>query len=508
VGDVGVIKKSEVIRKNVSDVHLNDEIETLLTELGIGRTEPSAYETAWVARLAPRYPQFEGSLEWLRQHQHDDGTWGAAPLFYHDRFISTLAAIVALRELGTGKRDQRRVERGERALWGLLGKLHADANDTVGFPLLALSLGEEADRLGLNVPRPPLRHRGAYDRKMNALFNRPNRNWRGSTLTFSLEGMRSAIQEGDDLFEENGSISISPAATAAYLMAHHHDGALTYLEDLYQTGGHGGIPALAPIDVFEIVWSLNHLRIAGAISPEHPVVQELLGYLWGRWSSEQGIRLASHFPVPDVDDTAAAYTMMRWGGYSPNASAFGFFEVEDHFVTFHGETDPSLSANVRLLATLKHSNDPDIDPRWIEKIMVFLHKQDSNGSFWWDKWHASPYYVTGFALRTLVGIDDELARSRLRWMLNTQRDDGGWGYLGGSTAEETAYCLEALIQWHCNVAPVREQILDEAANYLYAHIHDVEHPPLWINKGLYTPTNPIRAAILGALFAYEQMKSD
>lgn len=491
----------------MADNSLNQAIETLLTELGGGKTEPSAYETAWVARLIPRYPQFSDSLDWLRQNQHDDGTWGAKHHFFHDRFISTLAAVVALRELGNGYRDERRIKRGVAALWHLIGHLHSDANDTVGFPLLALSLSEEAENMGLHVPRPPLRHRDSYYRKMTMLLKNPDRNWRGTTLTFSLEGMRSAFKDGDDLFEANGSISISPAATAAYLMAHHHEGGLRYLETLRQAGRGGGIPALAPIDVFEIVWSLNHLRLAGAITPDHPGVQQILAYLWGRWSPERGICLATHFPVPDVDDTAAAYTLLRWGSYSPTAGAFAFFEVGDHFVTFHGETDPSLSANARLLATLLESDDPEIDHRWVEKLTKFLREQDVTGSFWWDKWHASPYYVSGFSLPALSGFDDNLARSRLNWMLNTQRDDGGWGYLGSSTPEETAYCLEALLFWRERVELIDIAQIDEAAGYLYDHLYDLEHPALWINKGLYTPTYPVKAAVLSALFAYERHKS-
>ncbi|MBK8022535.1 MAG: hypothetical protein IPK19_14170 [Chloroflexi bacterium] len=491
----------------MADSSLTAAIESLLTELGVGKTEPSAYETAWVARLSHRYPQFSDALDWLRQNQHDDGTWGAKHVFFHDRFISTLAAVVALCEQGNGTRDDRRVKRGVAALWHLIGNLHSDPNDTVGFPLLALSLSEEAENMGLNVPRPPLRHRDAYYRKMNALLQRPDRAWRGTTLTFSLEGMRGAFRCEDELFEANGSISISPAATAAYLLAHHNDQALAYLESMRQSGRNGGIPAIAPIDIFEILWALNHLRLAGAVTPNHPVVQQALSFLWSQWSTDHGICLASHFPVPDVDDSAAAYTLLRWGNYSPNAGAFAFFEVEDHFVTFHGETDPSLSANVRLLATLKESEDTEIDPRWITKLAKFLHQHDSSGSFWWDKWHASPYYVTGFALPALVGFDDVLARSRINWVMNTQRDDGGWGYLGHSTPEETAYCLEALLYWREKVGLIDMRLLDEAADYLYDHLSEQDHPALWINKGLYTPTYPIKAAILSALFAYENHKS-
>ena len=109
---------------------IKTQIELLLKDLGKGRVDGVAYDTAWVARLTEHYPGhgFDNSMEWLRQNQHDDGTWGAPLVHYHDRFISTLAAIVALQEGGRETRDQRRVKRGEAALWKLIGKLGKDNN--------------------------------------------------------------------------------------------------------------------------------------------------------------------------------------------------------------------------------------------------------------------------------------------------------------------------------------------------------------------------------------------
>src|SRR5215207_6930056 len=85
------------------------EIHVLLQKLGKGKIHSVAYDTAWVARLATRYPghRFEESIEWLRRNQYEDGTWGASQLHYHDRFVSTMGAIIALKESGTNLRDER-----------------------------------------------------------------------------------------------------------------------------------------------------------------------------------------------------------------------------------------------------------------------------------------------------------------------------------------------------------------------------------------------------------------
>src|SRR5690606_26426547 len=180
-----------------------------------GKIHGVPYDTAWIARLATRYPgyDFEESTEWLRHNQHEDGTWGASQLHYHDRFVSTLAAVVALREAGANGRDARRVQRGEDALWKLANHLGRDASDTVGFPIISTSLAQDAQQLGLDIPRFPIRYEAAYKRKVHALLSQPNRDWRFNVISFSFEGLWRTIGEGDQVLEANYSVASSPAAT-------------------------------------------------------------------------------------------------------------------------------------------------------------------------------------------------------------------------------------------------------------------------------------------------------
>lgn len=484
---------------------LENEIDAFLAQLGDGRVRGVAYDTAWVARLAPRYndPQIAGALEWLRRNQYEDGTWGGRLVQYHDRFISTLAAIVALREVQADPRDERRVQRGEQALWKIVGRLGRDDSDTIGFPILSAALASEAASLGLDVPSPPIRYADAYHRKVEKLLNSPHRDWRGNTLTFSLEALRKALQATDHVLAGNGSVSSSPAATAAYSLEAPHTTLATsfkYLKSVQHEDG--SIPAVAPIDLFEIAWSINHLRLAGAITPEMRQVRRLLDHLWEQWSPITGASYSSHFAVKDLDVTAASFTVLNWAGYNVSPDVFAYYEVAEHFLCYPEETNPALSAHVRLLAALRMCQNELDYPAWVSKIVNVLHKFDDNGSYWWDKWHVSPYYVSGVAVNALHGIDDHLAYSRLKWILRTQNDDGGWGYLGTSTAEETAYCLEALLRWHVNVTSIDRSLLDAAAEYLWKNFPERQHPPLWIGKSLYYPSGPVKAAVLGALYSY------
>jgi len=51
----------------------------LLKEIGPGKMMVTAYDTAWIARLVEiGEPIGELAMEWLREHQLPDGSWGAA----------------------------------------------------------------------------------------------------------------------------------------------------------------------------------------------------------------------------------------------------------------------------------------------------------------------------------------------------------------------------------------------------------------------------------------------
>ncbi len=476
----------------------------ILRELGRGQVDYAAYDTAWTARLAPYYPEygFDSAVEWLRRNQHADGTWGALPLHYHDRFISTLAAVVALQEAGGEPRDRRRVKRGEDALWKLVGKLGHDDSDTVGFPILSTALAEEALALGLEVPMAPVRYAGPYKKKVAALLDQPARQWRGHTLSFSLEALRSAVDDGDEVLERNFSVGSSPAATAGYLMTRRDERALAYLSGLQQRDAGGAMAAMDPIDVFETAWVVSHLSMAGVIHPDMKHIRRALDHLWSLWSNDRGTSYSSFFAITDIDDTAAAFSALQWGGYPVDVGVFSYYEMPEHFACYPGETNPSLSAHVRLIKALRTQPDSPQARAWLAKAVTALRLLDENGSFWWDKWHASPYYVNSAALPVLHGVADDLARTRLKWILRTRNDDGGWGYLGSSTPEETAYVLEALLYWDEQVERLPPGVIEAGVRYLRPHALAQCFPSLYIAKTLFTPTRVVQSAILGVLYRY------
>jgi halimadienyl-diphosphate synthase len=271
----------------------------------------------------------------------------------------------------------------------------------------------------------------------------------------------------------------------------------------------GGAPFVKPIDIFEALWTLHHLRLANAITPEQPEVRRVLDFVWSMWSPEKGLSYSPYFPVTDLDDTAVAFSLLRWGGYATNSDVFKLYEHDQYFCCYPGELDQSLSVNIRLLAALQADRQYQHFDAWTQKISAMLRRSDLTGYFWFDKWHISPYYLTSTAIWSLHGIVDDLLPSRIKWMVRTQRDDGGWGYYNQSTVEETAYCLHALLFWDEHTSDrIDPEILSAAANYLSQHSSNPHYPPLWIGKSLYTPRKVVHSAVLAALFSYREHMND
>lgn len=484
---------------------LDERISKLLKSLlqGYSRVSSTAYDTTWTARLVRYYPNkgFEASLKWLRDNQFEDGSWGS-PIFHcHDRIVSTLAAIVALKEIGE-EEDAQRIKSGQHFLWHNSPRLHHDANDTIAFPIIIVALTQQAEALGLDIPSNLYRDVSKIEKKLNMLNVHPEM-WRATTLHHSLEAIIKYLPVGVDLDfgDETGCVGCSPSATASAMMNPQTSTqkSMDYLLKIIQHQGDGGAPNVDRIDVVEGAWAINNLLKDKLVQPDQPEVRRILDALWDIWSPEVGVSFSSSFGVPDLDDTSVAFTVLRWGGYPADLNIFEGYESEDHFNCFRGELDPSLSAHIRMLVALQWAKDAPQYERWNEKVIKLLRHYDLNGYFWFDKWHASPYYLTAPSVWLLHGIVDDLLSPRIKWITKTQQADGGWGFYDFSTVEETAYCLQALMYADEHIQPVDRSIIEAGANFFLSHLDKAEHPPLWIGKGLYTPEFVVESSMIATL---------
>ncbi|KAH0467845.1 hypothetical protein IEQ34_002878 [Dendrobium chrysotoxum] len=105
-----MLKDYEAMQPNTSNQvgEQDARIETLIREikdmflrLGDGEISPSAYDTAWIARIPslndPNKPQFPTTLQWILKNQLKDGSWGEPSFFFlYDRLVCTISCTLTL----------------------------------------------------------------------------------------------------------------------------------------------------------------------------------------------------------------------------------------------------------------------------------------------------------------------------------------------------------------------------------------------------------------------------
>ena len=475
-----------------------------VNKVGVGRSglmKPTAYDTAWLARIPAEHdfsvPAFPESLDWLRQNQNEDGSWGAEIEYVHDRVISTLITILALAEWeGSGPsgdgQDRIAIERGLTYIWEKAVQLEHE-HETIGFEVILPTLLKECRERSFSLPLSAFaRYDKMRDEKLakippGLLYSR------NTTLAFSLEFMGDSLDldKTGSLQESNGSIGVSPSATAYFLIKQPNNGAARrYIAEIARVYGNKA-PQVFPFDVFETAWSLWNLFVAesdGRIQQNAQHVYDLKAL----WERERGAGFSSVYSVVDADVSAMVLRVLRLAGLDPDPGPLYRFEQEDYFICYSFERNPSTSANIHALEALK-----GIDRCCSSKVAKWLRSVQVDSSYWMDKWHASPYYPTAHAVIALIGADCNLAKSAVQWILDTQQPDGCWGYYGRTTVEETAYCLQALSLYDRCVEPVNREALVRGREGLLAHRYEM--PALWIGKCLYTPVRVVESAVCSAL---------
>ena len=485
---------------------MKDLIETLIDEIGPGNMGSTAYDTAWTARLGEiDWSLSSRSLAWLAENQLPDGSWGAsAPFYYHDRVICTLAAMIALSYQGRRGHDKYQVERGklalERIVSGATQGLLSDPNGaTVGFEMIAPTLSAEAEKLGLiNNQGNRILGRLSKLRAKKLAYLQNNMINRHVTMAFSAEMAGTDgkhMLDVEHLQESNGSVGVSPSATAyfARYIKRGDETSLSYLRRVIKSDG--GMPNVAPFDVFEIAWTLWNLSFIPGLE-KNGKLQPHIDFLSNAWQPKRGVGFAAGYSVKDSDDTGLVYdTLLRFGCEKDLASVL-MYEEKDHFRCFDLEANPSISANIHVIGAL---GEAGLDRRnsSVQKVIRFLYKAKGSNAFWTDKWHSSPYYATAHAIIACAKLVPDLVTDAVQWILQTQNKDGSWGTFI-STAEETAYAIQALWLWNENVARIPTHAIRDGARWLREHM-DQPYPPLWIGKYLYNPSLVIRSAVISAL---------
>jgi halimadienyl-diphosphate synthase len=476
----------------------------LLSNLGNGAMSPSAYDTAWVARVPlpgdPSQPAFPQALEWLRMVQNSDGSWGTPVPYYYDRAVNTLAALIALAQWKQGG-DQDRLEYAHHFL-ASMSPPDDKVLDTTGFELIFPSLLWEATRLNYSLPQSQfqnvlnLREEKLRKLPLELIYCRE------ATPVFSLEflGENLDVQRAYELQESNGSICNSPAATAFFATKTGDQRAYEYLNTVTTNGC---TPFAMPVDIFERAWVLYNLDMAGLLNL--PEARPHIQYLREAWTST-GVSFSRLLTLKDLDDTAVAFKLLHHAGIRVDLSVFaGYLSKSGQwFESYPFERNPSVSVNLHVMDALMSCDNTEETEEWISWVLTFV-RQYKRGPLWYDKWHTSPHYTTAHAIIIAGARAPDLIADSVQWILKTQREDGSWGWWC-PTAEETAYCLQALSTCHHRGWKINRSVMARAATYLWQHL-DEDYVPLWIGKVAFTPHHIVRSAIVSALHMYEEKVS-
>ncbi|MBI5839303.1 MAG: cyclase [Chloroflexi bacterium] len=493
---------------------MKKKIIDLLKELGPGKISPTAYDSAWVARLDHIDRELSNrALEWLTEHQHPDGSWGAAtPFYYHDRVISTLAAMIALTHRGRRARDRQQIEKGLMALEqitsGATKGLMADPNGaTAGFEMIVPTLLAEAEELGI-IKRQGDKILGRLSKQRQAKLAilKNKKIDRSMTAAFSAEMAGTDAQSMLDLNniqEQDGSISHSPSATAYYLakVCPDNSAALAYLRKAIAHDG--GTPMALPFEVCERAWVLWNISLVNSLDTEttelcEPHLEKLLS----SWKPLRGVGFTRDHSVMDGDDTSLTFDVLSHFGQKVDFETLLQFEEEDHFRCYPLEISYSISTNVHFLGAFRQAGLKPQHPI-VQKAIQYLYKTRTSDAFWFDKWHASPYYTTAHTIIVCSNYYNDLIFNSIDWIINNQNKDGSWGFYTSPTAEETAYALQALSTWKNSGGKVDRKILLKGWNWLKEH-SEPPYPYLWIAKSLNYSEWIIKAEILSASALVEE----
>nr|ADL14246.1 pimara-8(14),15-diene synthase [Taiwania cryptomerioides] len=296
------------------------EIKELFNSMEDGEISPSAYDTAWVARVpaidGSAEPQFPQMMDWILENQLPDGSWGEKRRFLAcDRFLNTLACLVTLTFWGVGN-DQ--VQRGVDFLRRNTKGMIKEAGGHHGFEMVFPALLNEAKLLGLDLPNGlsvikqinEKRDSNLKKASVEELHRHP------TAKLQCLEGIQDVVDWKDilKLQSKDGSFSGSPASTASVFMHTGDEKCLQFLTGLVAKF-EDHVPCMYPVDIAERLRAVDSVERLGLERHFRTEIKQALDYVYQYWG-ERGIGFGRESLVPDIDVTATGFRLLRMFGYT------------------------------------------------------------------------------------------------------------------------------------------------------------------------------------------------
>lgn len=364
---------------------------------------------------------------------------------------------------------------------------------------------EDAEEKGLNLPY----HKNTYGearRKKLSLIPKELIYSNKTSISYSMEFLGNDLNAelAERLLLSSGSLGDSPSATSYFLVKRHNPNAIGYIRKAHALNNDGSIPSQFPYEIFEKGWVLYNFIMSQMPIEMNSYIPQV-AYLKNAWT-EKGVAWSGNFPVPDSDDSAMVFKVLRAFDKTMDPRIFEIYEKDEYFITYNFELHSSPSVNIHVLDAIKDCHEYRRRDEVIEKILKFLSKKMINGQYWVDKWQITPYYSTGHAAIALCNVDNRMSSKAIDWIMKTQHSNGGWGHADG-TLEETAYAVQSLIYYHKNVEKLDMDAISNGVSWLCKNL-GAGYPQLWIAKGLYAPLNVIFSGILCVLYMYHVLKRE
>ena len=470
-----------------------------------------AYSTAWVGMVPsmdnPNEPEWESAVAYLRSSQLGDGGWGEPEILYaYERTISTLAAIQALLTWSKGGiQTEARVRKGLNALRTYAKQLPGEPFAPVGFELLLPSFIENLQEFSDELPL------GDWDLVVSKLYHKKLEALRGLKIDydnprawwFSLEllPIERLAQLDNRILNDDGSIQTSVAATAAFLRAKRLAGddvpqAANFLNHVIEMGN-GSVPFSSPAENFERVWGVDNFRRIG-LHPQDPMIMSVIEMIDDAWHrGHPGLSSSNSFDVNDGDDTFLGLGILNWADIEVDIQPALDFWSEDHFRSYMDEADTSISANIHALEALRLQRGLPYR-HYAETVTGWLRAHMGSDIPFHDKWHLSPLYTAAHALHATINWDQIIVDRCLDFILSSQFDNGGWGWFGTPTLEETSHCVIALGYVSKYQGFEVDDALRRAATYLASRAEMKPVERLWIGKTLFRPEGVLEALLHSA----------
>ena len=492
---------------------LTTELRTVIADLGKdgGLISPSIYDTAQVLRFYPP-DDVNPALDWLLAQQEADGGWGN-PAVPTARDVPTLAAILALHTYRKDQKTRKAVEAGliflreQAAQWA---EIEIDLVPIAAEMILPYLI-DEANSMGIEVACAPYAFLyGMREQKLKYLAQM--KITAGSAPTYSWEALGHGYADTQILDRAN-SIGHSPAATAAWLrLAQQESLSDDLLRDveLYLAnasaatgvGIPGVVPLVWPITDFERSYGAYAQLVAGinhhpALSDEVQIHARELAKIM---TLHNGLSFSEHF-TPDVDGTAVGVALLCDLKMAHHADIVMQFQRGDHFYTYQYELNASVLSNAHALHALEmcgtHAHQTE----------AFLcERQQPDGRWLPDKWHSSWHYTSLEVIMALLRCGQtEVARRSAQAFVQSQRQDGGWGYGGRSVASATSHAVLALnkLQEYHLLDGRGQHAMLRGQQWLLDNFedHQADQNGYWLGKELYSAKRVDRAYMLSAMLA-------